>query len=114
MKLRCTLTTQLQEQQATLNNINFDSAFTQPDTTEENIQEYFDNYIKTFFAFKDEPVYKATISFLIKYYIDIVYKQQPELFKELFEKQTINRKIIDLFFHIKLINIITHLKYSIL
>lgn len=90
------MTTQLQEQQSILNSINFDSAFTQPDTTAENIQEYFNSYIKTFFAFKDEPVYKAVISFLIKYYVDIVYNKQPELFKDLFEKQTINRNLIDL------------------
>ena len=55
---------------------NPEDIFTQPETTYENILEYFDNYIKSFYAYKDEPTYKAVISFFIKYYIDLIYNIQ--------------------------------------
>ena len=69
---------------------------TQKETTWENILEYFEDYIKTYSAYKDEPTYKALISFTIQYYLDIIYNKQPELFKELFENQTIRSELVDL------------------
>ena len=69
---------------------------TQKETTYENILEYFESYIKPYTPFKDEPAYKAIVSFIIKYYVDLIYNVQPEIFKDLFEKQTIRSDVVDL------------------
>ena len=69
---------------------------TQKETTYENILEYFDSYIRPYTPFKDEPAYKAIVSFIIKYYIDLIYNVQPDIFKDLFEKQTIRSDVVDL------------------
>ena len=78
------------------NGSSLEGVFEQPETVYENILEFFEKYIKTYYAYKDDPAYKATISFVIKYYVDLIYNYQPALFKELFEQQTISRDIIDL------------------
>ena len=69
---------------------------TQKETTWENILEYFESYIKPYAPYKDEPTYKAMISFIIKYYADQIYNVQPDIFKDMFEKQTIRTEIVDL------------------
>ena len=69
---------------------------TQKETTWENILEYFESYIKPYVPYKDEPTYKAMISFIIKYYADQIYNVQPDIFKDMFEKQTIRSELIDL------------------
>ncbi len=76
--------------------INETDVSNQKETTWGNIVEFFENYIKPFQPYKDEPTYKAIISFFIQYYLDVIYNQQPELFKELFENQTIRSELVDL------------------
>ena len=76
--------------------INSSDVSTQRETTWENILEYFDLYIRPYTPYKDEPTYKAMISFTIKYYVDLIYNEQPEIFKDMFEKQTIRNEVIDL------------------
>ncbi len=76
--------------------INNSDISVQRETTWENILEYFDLYIRPYTPYKDEPTYKAMISFIIKYYANLVYNEQPEIFKDMFEKQTIRNDIIDL------------------
>lgn len=68
----------------------------QPLSTIDNIKIYFDNYIKNFVPYKDEPVYKAFIEFFLKHYINILYDVQPSEFKQLFEEQSIPNSIIDI------------------
>ena len=69
---------------------------TQKESTWENIVEYFDSYIKPYTPYKDEPTYKAMISFIVKYYVDQIYNVQPEIFKDMFERQIIRTDIVDL------------------
>ena len=69
---------------------------TQKETTYENILEYFDSYIRPYTPFKDEPAYKSMVSFIVKYYVDLIYNVQPDIFKDLFEKQTIRSEVVDL------------------
>lgn len=76
--------------------INSSDVSTQRETTWENILEYFDSYIRPYTPYKDEPTYKAMISFIVKYYVDLIYNDQPEIFKDMFEKQTIRTEVIDL------------------
>ena len=76
--------------------INETDISTQKETTWENIVEYFESYVKPFQAYKDEPTYKAIISFFVQYYLNEIYNVQPELFKELFENQTIRSELVDL------------------
>ena len=68
----------------------------QKQSTWENILEYFESYIKPYTPYRDEPTYKALISFIIKYYTDLIYNVQPEIFKDMFERQTIRTEVIDL------------------
>lgn len=89
------MSTQSLEQSKTITDEPED-VFSQPQSTYGNIKEYFENYIQAYYAYRDEPTYKAIISFFIKYYIDIIYNVQPEKFKELFENQIIGFDLIDL------------------
>lgn len=67
----------------------------QKESTFDNILEYFDSYILPFYPYKDSPVYKAVISFFIKYYIEILYNDQPAQFKLLYEEQVMSKELID-------------------
>lgn len=67
----------------------------QPLSTFDNIKLYFDNYIKNFVPYKDEPVYKALIEFFLDHYLNIIYTIQPAEFKQLFEEQSIPNSVID-------------------
>lgn len=63
--------------------------------TEDNILEYFETYVKSYVPYKDKPVFRAFMEFIIKNYVDIIYNIQPAKFKELFEHQTITADMID-------------------
>ena len=65
-------------------------------TTGENILEYFDKYVKSFTPYRDKPVYRAFIEFIIKNFVDIIYNIQPKDFKDLYEDQVITTSLIDL------------------
>lgn len=79
-----------------INDLNtFSEESNQEKSTYENILEYFDNYIKSFTPYRNEPVYRAFIEFLIKEFINIIYNIQPSEFKSLFEDQIISSSIID-------------------
>lgn len=63
----------------------------------ENIIEYFEKYVLTYIPFKEEPVYKAVINHLVRYYLDIIYNYQPKTLKTLYVDQEIPLDTIDLF-----------------
>ena len=65
-------------------------------STAENILEYFDRYIKSFTPYRDKPVYRAFIEFIVKNFVELIYNIQPKDFKDLYEDQIISTTLIDL------------------
>lgn len=63
--------------------------------TKKNITEYFDEYIKQFRPYKNNPVYRAFMSFILDNYIDLIYDVQPDKLKQLFEDQIIASDMVD-------------------
>ena len=61
----------------------------------DSIKEYFDLYIYTYLPYKDEPVFKAMMNQLIKYWVKYIYEDHPHYFKKLFEEQEIPSELID-------------------
>lgn len=78
-----------------MSDINSSSTKTSMVSTSENLLEYFNQYVKDFYPFRDEPVYKATIEHFINYYVDQLYNVQPNIFKTLFEDHEIPSEITD-------------------
>ena len=68
---------------------------TQTPSTQEIIQEYFEQYVESYLPFKESNVYRALVKSLIDYYYSQLYTETPAVFKTLFEDHAIPSKIYD-------------------
>jgi len=60
-----------------------------------DLQEFFDLYIKNFLPFRDDPFYQKLMNYLLNYYYDKLYNQDPEIFKKIWEDQIIPYEVLD-------------------
>jgi len=63
--------------------------------TKDQIEEYFENYIKEYTPFKNNNIYQTLLRYLVDYYYDILYNQTPELYKTMFENSEIPVQVYD-------------------
>jgi len=63
----------------------------------EEIKEYFEKYIETYPAYRNDKLFVGLINFLVDYYYDDLYGQVPDNLKTLYENQEIKSSVYDKF-----------------
>jgi hypothetical protein len=61
----------------------------------EDLEEYFESYVKNYCPYKDDKLYKSIIKFLHGYYLKHSYEEIPGAFKTAFETQVIPIEFYD-------------------
>ena len=61
----------------------------------EDLEEYFESYVKGYCPYKDDKLYKSIIKFLHGYYLKHSYEEIPGAFKTAFETQVIPIEFYD-------------------
>ena len=63
----------------------------------EEIKEYFEKYVETYPAYRNDKLFVGLINFLVDYYYDDLYNQVPDNLKTLYEDQEIKSSVYDKF-----------------
>ena len=63
----------------------------------EDIKEYFEKYVESYPAYKNDKLFQGVVNFLVDYYYDDLYGQIPSDLKSLYEDQELQPPVYDKF-----------------